>query len=480
MKINKNLTILIIIMLIILSILSIFIINYSNYIDSDRDGYVDSNDDFPYDSDEIKDSDGDGVGDNSDVFPNDPSEWSDFDNDKVGDNSDEFPFYPNEWIDSDGDGVGDNSDVFPNDPSEWSDFDNDGVGSNADKNPYVDLSIKINLEKFTISKKVDLFRWSQIYIQLFINNEIITINNNGKPWNIRLNKEQEINYNYEYDIPDDISSDFIEIQIIIYDKDLITQDDIVDINPIAGEDTLKIRYNLKENIISSNNLSKGLDGEFWYRITIPEEVIIEEDTFNITYSWEFKNSNYEISLDIPIEKYEYYLNLDVNRTPQQRGIIAMASYVTQRDKVIIQLSEKLNNIIKNQGFNTVEASNFILRFIQENIQYTLDNETKGCIEYWRFPVETLVEKRGDCEDSSVLFSSIMESLDYDTVLLFYILENDIGHLAVGVNINIVFSGDYIEYKNIKYYYCETTSYGFNLGEIPLDINVEPKKIIPIN
>jgi len=480
MKINKNLILLIIIMSIILFFLSIFIINNPDYIDSDRDGYVDSNDDFPYNSDEQIDSDGDGVGDNSDVFPNDPSEWSDFDKDTIGDNSDEFPFYPNEWIDSDGDGVGDNSDVFPNDPSEWSDFDKDGIGSNSDKNPYVDLSLKINIDKFIVTNKVDFLRRAQIYIQLSVNNKNITIDNNGNPWKIRLNKEQKINYLYEYDIPDDIYSDFIEIKIIMYDRDLITQDDIVDINPYNSEDILKIRYNLIDNIISLNNFSKGLEGELWYIITIPEKVIPEQKNFNIDYNWKFNDRNFNISLEIPIEKYEYYLNLDVNRTPQQKGVRSMASYVTERDKVIIQLSDKLRNIIENQGFNTIESSNFILRFIQENIRYTLDNETKGCIEYWRFPIETLVEKRGDCEDSSVLFSSIMESLEYDTILLFYILDNDIGHLSVGVNIDIEFLGGYIEYKNLKYYYCETTSYGFNLGEIPSDINVEPKKIIPIN
>jgi len=479
MKINKTI-ILLIVILIISSVSLIYILNNPDYIDSDSDGFVDSNDDFPHDNSEQKDSDGDGVGDNSDVFPNDPYEWSDFDNDGIGDNSDEFPFYPNEWIDSDGDGVGDNSDVFPNDPYEWSDFDNDGIGSNSDKNPYVDLSIEINIDKFILTNRVDFLRWGQIYIQLIVNNEHIIIDNNGNPWIIRSNNEQKINYHFEYDIPDDINLDYFEIQIIMYDNDLITQDDIVDINPLINEDILNIKYNLKENIISLNNFSKGLDAELYYYINIPDEVIPEQNNFNINYLWKFNNKNYNISLEIPIEKYEYYLNLDVNRSPQQIGTKTMASYVTKNDKIIIKLSEKLINIIEDQNFNNIEASNFILRFIQENIQYNLDNETKGCIEYWRFPIETLVEKRGDCEDSSVLFSSIMESLEYDTILLFYLLENDIGHLAVGVNINLDFSGDYIEYKNLKYYFCETTSYGFNLGEMPSDINVEPKKIIHID
>jgi hypothetical protein len=227
-------------------------------------------------------------------------------------------------------------------------------------------------------------------------------------------------------------------------------------------------------------MSEGLDGKVWYLVTIPHEIEPKQHTFNETYQWSFNNMIWEINLEIPIEKYEYYLNLDTDRTPQNKGNNAMSSYVTSKDTIILQLSNKLNNIIEIQNFNEIEAANFILRFVQENIQYSLDNDTKGCTEYWRYPIETLVEKSGDCEDTSVLYSSIMESLDYKTILLFYILDNDVGHLAVGVNINQDYSGKFIEYNTLKYYYCETTSYGFNLGEIPSDIDKEPERIIQIN
>ena len=43
--------------------------------DSDNDGVIDSEDEFPYDPKETKDTDGDGVGDNADAFPNDSSKW---------------------------------------------------------------------------------------------------------------------------------------------------------------------------------------------------------------------------------------------------------------------------------------------------------------------------------------------------------------------------------------------------------------------
>lgn len=87
-------------------------------LDSDRDGYADINDAFPYDISEWLDSDGDGYGDNIDVFPFEPTQWQDTDRDGYGDNKwgvngDAFPFNPKEWNDTDGDGIGDNSDLFP-------------------------------------------------------------------------------------------------------------------------------------------------------------------------------------------------------------------------------------------------------------------------------------------------------------------------------------------------------------------------------
>ena len=55
--------------------------------DSDGDGFLDEEDDFPDDPDETTDTDGDGVGDNADAFPTDPDETADSDGDGIGDNA---------------------------------------------------------------------------------------------------------------------------------------------------------------------------------------------------------------------------------------------------------------------------------------------------------------------------------------------------------------------------------------------------------
>ena len=103
--------------------------------DSDGDGVVDTEDEFPDNPNETTDSDGDGVGDNSDEFPFDANETHDDDGDGVGNNTDAFPQDGNETHDDDGDGVGNNTDAFPQDANETMDTDGDGVGDNADPEP---------------------------------------------------------------------------------------------------------------------------------------------------------------------------------------------------------------------------------------------------------------------------------------------------------------------------------------------------------
>ena len=96
-------------------------------VDSDGDGVVDAEDDFPEDPEESKDSDEDGVGDNADAFPDDPEESVDSDEDGVGDNADAFPEDPEESKDSDEDGLGDNAEEERGTDPNNADSDGDGI-----------------------------------------------------------------------------------------------------------------------------------------------------------------------------------------------------------------------------------------------------------------------------------------------------------------------------------------------------------------
>jgi predicted transglutaminase-like cysteine proteinase len=449
----------------------------------------------------IIDTDGDKVTDDKDAFPNDPAASLDSDGDGYPDRwnpgkgqsdstsdppleLDDLPFDPDEHKDSDNDGVGDNSDVFPDDPNEWSDLDSDGVGDNSDINPTVNLSIDLKLEKFKVTSRVDILRWAQIYFEVKIDNENIRIDNNGRRWWVWIKNEKTISHDLiSYDIPDDTTEKSTEIEIIMYDYDPIINDDIVDISAESGN-SLHIIFDHAANTVSKNEMSQGSQGKLWFDITLNEAESPDQKTYTRIYNWRFKNKNWKITYEIPINTYMNYLNSNVNRIPQNQpnSKDKMAAFVTSNEKVVKDLADELLSDAENKNYNDVTTANFILKFVQTSITYRLDDETKNCQEYWRFPVETLVDIQGDCEDTSVLYAAIMDALNYDVALLFYSWVEDgekVGHLAVGIQLEGS-HGSYVEDNDgTRYYYCETTTTTYSIGQIPKDIKSEPKMIIPI-
>ena len=104
---------------------------------------------------------------------------------------------------------------------------------------------------------------------------------------------------------------------------------------------------------------------------------------------------------------------------------------------------------------------FVIDLIQ-NLPYVTDDVSRGFDEYPKFPAETLVDANGDCEDTSILLASVLqsESFNYDMVLL-----SPPGHMACGIYSSSL-PGTYIEYDGRKYYYIETTGTGWGIGDLP--------------
>ena len=286
-----------------------------------------------------------------------------------------------------------------------------------------------------------------------------------------------------FDIQDDTDNKYTDIEIIMYDYDFLGRDDIVDISNEMDKKTLNIRFNHVNNEFSASEYTKGKSAELWYEIINEKEISPNESFYNLTYNWSFIN-NWDLHFKIPVNTYKNYQTLNVSRQPQNQPYSneKIAGFVTSKERVILDLVNKLELLIQSSDYDDYDRVNFYLNFVQDSIIYRYDNETAGCEEYWKFPVETLVDKNGDCEDTSVLLASMLDVLDYDVVLLYYSWEEDdkrLGHLAVGVSLD----GDYGSYvlaeNGKKYFYCETTSEDFLIGEKPAKIKEEPKRIIII-
>ena len=110
--------------------------------------------------------------------------------------------------------------------------------------------------------------------------------------------------------------------------------------------------------------------------------------------------------------------------------------------------------------------NFAASFVQ-NFKY--EEDTDG--EYPNYPVETLFDKKGDCEDTAILTAALLQSMGYDTVLIRFLsaTEGEAGHMAVGVAVAGVSGGYSYPYDGKNYYYLETTATSWELGDMPPDI-----------
>jgi len=451
--------------------------NDQNFVDSDKDGVSDDKDDFPDDPAASQDTDKDGYPDswNSgkekkdstknltlDSFPDDPSAHLDSDDDG----------YPNSW---NKDKSRDDStsippleiDEFPDDPNAHKDTDKDGYADYYDKNDYVNLSLTLEIQKFKLINKVDFLPWGQIYFVIDIGGEKKEFKNYGFGWWAWLKIDKLVNLKFEYDIPDDTEEDFTTISISMYDFDLFIDDYQLDIGKESDEKSIKIRFDNIKNTVDFDGIINGNEASLWLDINYPKEGDDEERFYEKTYTWKYQGEKYALDQQIPESTYNEYLSYEINRMPTFNNA---KHFVTSNEPVVEDISDKLEKISNEKSFNSYEEANFILKFVQKNVEYASDNDTKNQIEYWKFPVETLVEQTGDCEDTSILYASILDDLGYDTVLLYYKWEENgkkLGHLSVGVNLQ----GDYGEYileDEKKYYYCETTNDISNVGEIPDD------------
>jgi len=495
---TNRMTIILILVCIAVLVSIIFIIFPDpSTVDSDDDGVMNDKDIFPNNKFESEDSDGDGIGDNTDKFPFDPSASKDSDEDGYPDSwnlgktkndstsipaliIDRFPYDPSEYIDSDDDGIGNNKDVFPNDPFESSDIDEDGIGDNNDINQHVDVGFTLTLDSFKINRFVDILPRGQIYFEIRINDKVYDrLNNNNRYYRVWISQIQLLNYELIFDVDDATRNDSTKIEIIMFDKDLFSID-IVDINPDPSERSILLVLDHKKNEMSGYSEKAGSQGALSYSIDLNPYVSTEIDDHMMMYDWSFNGVSHQITLNISNDKYQWYLDRNINRSPQYIGTEEMKTFITSDDGSIKSLSNLLMNRASQYGYDELETINFILAFVQQNIEYVDDGVSTNVSEYWKFPVETLIEGTGDCEDSSILFQSIIKNLGYDVVMIFYIIDDETGHLSTGVNINDSLDGYSVNYQKMDFYYCETTSNGYQLGEKPNDIPDEPELIIDLN
>jgi archaellum component FlaF (FlaF/FlaG flagellin family) len=196
----------------------------------------------------------------------------------------------------------------------------------------------------------------------------------------------------------------------------------------------------------------------------------EEPLGSWIYQWHHLGSQ---TLNLPAMSWfsDYYAGLE------RFNIVDYAAYVFDRydDRFLEFLADRL---LSDKNLKTdVEKINFIASFVQA-LDYEKDDPYNESYEYPRYPLETLRDRRGDCEDKAILTAALIVSLGYNVSLIRLPT-----HMAVGVHLNetLPLYSYYID----RYYFLETTTLFMPLGKIPSEylgltnVTVYPLSLRPL-
>ena len=197
-----------------------------------------------------------------------------------------------------------------------------------------------------------------------------------------------------------------------------------------------------------------------------EDVVLK----NCVFKWQYPENKYIWTYNLSISKdiYDYFKSLDHVNKPY-------IYYATQTmdDDYIASLARTFESAGKEKNFNELEKSNLAITFVQ-SLEYVDDLSSTGLEEYPKFPIETLYDGKGDCEDTSFLLASILKEMNYKAALIVF---QD--HMGVGIVCDTQTNGTFFTKDSLKYYYVETTGKGFQIGELPEDLSGNTAIVLPL-
>jgi hypothetical protein len=126
-------------------------------------------------------------------------------------------------------------------------------------------------------------------------------------------------------------------------------------------------------------------------------------------------------------------------------------FVTYKDPAIQHIARTITQSNRSKE----DAAQALLDFVHD-IVYDDSIERSAAKNYVRYPLETIVERNGDCEDMAILGAALMRAVGIDVALLYFPSDDAhaLDHLALGVAGR--FKGASWTANGKTYYFAETT------------------------
>jgi len=193
-------------------------------------------------------------------------------------------------------------------------------------------------------------------------------------------------------------------------------------------------------------------------------------SFNQTYQLLDKidgSPNFTLNITVQQSLYEYYKEKSHSLTSENDFAKFVTPYALQ------PIADSLLKIYPDDE----DFTNAVLMILHQ-IPY----EATAPVKY---PVETIVENKGDCDLFSFIAASIIKAAEYDVVLLYYESQS---HMNIGVKLShppydVREQAYFISYNGVNYYVAETTGddwqNGWRVGECPNQLKTAPVQVITL-
>ena len=195
------------------------------------------------------------------------------------------------------------------------------------------------------------------------------------------------------------------------------------------------------------------------------------------YVWNFEDETYTLLLGLDVETYNEYVNKDWGELSTNNLETLLNLRVSSEIPMTKPIALEFHEFGTAKNWNSEKLVSFILAFTQ-CLPYTVDEDNIGD-EQFAYAYETLVSGGGDCEDTTILATSILMGLGYEVIFLCIDSPDSSvpGHLAFGVTGNYV--GNHFDYQGHRYFYCESTGTGWRVGQLPDMYQNKKFQLIPI-
>jgi len=181
-------------------------------------------------------------------------------------------------------------------------------------------------------------------------------------------------------------------------------------------------------------------------------------------NWEHKGKMHSVEAYLPIDVSDYY----EKKTRPEHTFDSQhyLPFVHSDDIGIQRLAAELKAIIDANGsWDYYDEVMFIVNMVQQ-MGYA-NSAVEGFDLTTKYPMQTIVTGRGDCEDTTVLAAALLKKLEYDVKLVQLEIDGRKSHIGIGVWANGV-KGTSWDKGGRTFYYVETATAGHQFGELPFE------------